>query len=124
MRRELLTALIGLAPLACHSNGGADSSSPPARGTTMQASATGSPPSRTDLLKTGGLYPVSVPLGWKLIDEAGQDVAIPAVPGDPFHRILARGALLATEIRSGPQPEVMTLRQYALPAPLTPTILD
>jgi hypothetical protein len=83
-----------------------------------------SKPSRADLLKEGGLYPVVVPLGWKLIGPAGEDVAIPPVPGHPFHRILARGALLATEAARTDQPELMTARRYALPGPVTPEILD
>jgi hypothetical protein len=81
-------------------------------------------PSRADLLKEGGIYPVVVPLGWKLIGPAGEDLAIQPVPGHPVHRILAQGALLATETARTEQPEVMTARRYALPGPVTPDILD
>ena len=82
-------------------------------------------PSRADLLKDGGLYPIPVPLGWKVIDETGQEVDIPAVPGHPFHRILARGALLVTEGDRADQPEVMMLRPYPLPpGPITLGVLD
>lgn len=81
-------------------------------------------PSRADLLANGGLYPVPVPLGWKLIGALGEDVAIPVVAGDPCHRILARGALLATEQNPGQPPEVMTLRQYKLPGPPSADILS
>ncbi len=69
-------------------------------------------PSRADLLTAGGIYPVVVPLGWKLIGKEGADVGIPAVPGDPFHRITAKGALLATEAVRSDQPEVMTVRPF------------
>jgi hypothetical protein len=81
-------------------------------------------PSRTDFLRLGGLYPVPVPLGWKLIGARGEDVAIPVVAGDPFHRLLARGALLATEHDPGHPAEVMTLRKYALPSPPSGDILE
>jgi hypothetical protein len=76
-------------------------------------SSTHSLPSREDLLKAGGLYPIPVPHGWKLINTEGEDEAIPLLPGEPFHRILARGPLLATEVNGGERPEVMTLRRYA-----------
>ena len=72
-------------------------------------------PSRADLLKDGGFYPVPVPLGWKLSGSEGEDVVIPVVSGHPFHRILARGALLATEAHPGQPRELMTLRHYKLP---------
>jgi hypothetical protein len=81
-------------------------------------------PSRADLLKEGGIYPVVVPLGWKLIGPAGEDIAIQRVHGHPHHRILAQGALLATETARTEQPEVMTARRFALPGPVTPDILD
>jgi hypothetical protein len=69
-------------------------------------------PSRADLLKDGGLYPIPIPRGWKLIGADGEDIAIPDLPSDPFHKVLARGALLATEIQPSNLPEAMTLRQY------------
>jgi hypothetical protein len=81
-------------------------------------------PSRADLLKNGGIYPVIVPLGWKLVGPAGEDIAIQAVPGHPVHRILAQGALLATEESHDAQREMMTVRPYPLPGPVTPDILD
>jgi hypothetical protein len=83
-----------------------------------------SKPSRADLLKEGGIYPVVVPLGWKLVGPAGEDIAIPPVPGQTFHRILAQGALLATEATRTEQAEMMTVRRYSLPGPITPDILD
>jgi hypothetical protein len=46
----------------------------------MRRSACVPTPSRAELLEDGGLYPVVVPLGWKLIGQAGEDLAIPAVP--------------------------------------------
>lgn len=67
-------------------------------------------PSRADLLRDGGLYPIPVPLSWKLIGADGEDVPIPLVEGSAFHRILARGALLATETRAGEPPETMLRR--------------
>ena len=98
------------------SPGAADTMTPADSGTAM--------PSRAGLLRDGGLYPIPVPLGWKLIGARGEDVAIPLVAGDPFHRILARGSLLATEQNPGQPPEVMTLRQYALPGPPSVAILS
>jgi hypothetical protein len=83
-----------------------------------------SKPSRADLLKEGGLYPVIVPLGWKLIGSAGEDVAIPAVPGHACHRFLARGALLATEVERNAHPELMTVRQVRFVGPVTAEVLD
>jgi hypothetical protein len=83
-----------------------------------------SKPSRADLLKQGGIYPVVVPLGWKLVGPAGEDIAIPPVPGQPFHRLLAKGALMAVEPALTEQPEVMTVRPYALPGSITPELLD
>jgi hypothetical protein len=71
-------------------------------------------PSHADLLREGGLYPIPVPLSWKLIGANGEDVLFPTVEGAFCHRILARGALLATETRPGSPPEAMTLRQYSL----------
>jgi len=76
-------------------------------------------PSRAELLEHGGVYPVVVPLGWKLIGSAGEDVPIPPVPGAPFHRILAQGALLATEEARTEQAEMMMVRHFPLPAPIT-----
>jgi hypothetical protein len=76
-------------------------------------------PTRADLLNEGGIYAVVVPLGWKLVGKAGEDLAIPAVPGQPFHRILVHGALLATEVAHTERPEVMTVRRQALPGPVT-----
>ncbi len=90
----------------------------------VQASHGTSRPSRANLLRLGGLYPVPVPLGWKLIGANGEDVTIPVVAGDPFHRILARGALLATEHDPGHPAEAMTLRKYALPSPPSADILE
>lgn len=72
-------------------------------------------PLHADLLEKGGLFPIPVPRGWKLIGADGQDEAIPNVPTDPFHKLLARGALLATESHAGNPPEAMTLRRYAFP---------
>src|SRR5262245_9764531 len=54
-------------------------------------------PSRADMLKDGGLYPIPIPLGWKMIDEDARAIDIPEVPGDPFHRVLGKGSLMATE---------------------------
>jgi hypothetical protein len=82
-----------------------------------------SKPSRAELLKEGGIYPVVFPLGWKLVGPAGEDVAIPGMPGHSFHRILAQGALLATEVERTEQPEVMTVRRYTLPGPVTAGVL-
>ncbi|HWE96378.1 MAG TPA: hypothetical protein VG269_20615 [Tepidisphaeraceae bacterium] len=77
------------------------------------------------MLKDGGVYPVPVPLGWKLIDQGGQEIEIQTVPGHPFHRILARGALLAVEGAGKDQPECIMFNQYSLPpGPLTTPILD
>jgi hypothetical protein len=81
-------------------------------------------PSRADLLKDGGLFPIPVPLGWKLINAAGDEEEIPAVAGDPFHRILARGALLATEDGRTDQTELVALSQFPLPGPAVPALLD
>src|SRR5262245_15697176 len=81
-------------------------------------------PSVVDLLREGGLYPVPLPLGWKLVGEQGEDVPIPAVPGDPFHRILARGALLATELQPSQPAEAMMLRQCVLAGPPSETTLE
>jgi hypothetical protein len=64
-----------------------------------------------------------VPLGWKLIGPQLQDEVIPRVPGDPFHRILARGELLATEQDPGHPPEAMMFRRYPLPGPPSAGIL-
>jgi hypothetical protein len=110
LRAALLTWAVVLS--ACHatSDGGA------ARETKTPSpmpAPNHSLPSRADLLKNGGLYPIPVPRGWKLIDTEGEDVALPVIPSDPFHKVLARGALLATEIQPGGLPEAMTLRQYA-----------
>ena len=94
-------------------------------GTASMGTSPPSPfPSRADLLKDGGLNPIPVPLGWKLINTAGQEEEIPAIPEHPFHRILARGALLAMEGGHSDQRRVMMLRQYPLPGPLTPVLLD
>jgi hypothetical protein len=90
----------------------------------MPSSRASDLPSRDDLLRSGGLFPIPLPLGWKLIDEAGKEVPLPAVPGDPFHRILARGALLATEAEPGRLSEAMTLRRYALPGAVSPAMVD
>lgn len=73
------------------------------------------PPSRAELLRFGGFYPIPVPLTWKLIGTDGEDVAIPPIEGSPFHRILARGALLATETSPGSPPEAMTLSESLFP---------
>lgn len=81
-------------------------------------------PSRAELLDAGGIYPVVVPLGWKLIDSDGNDEAIPELPGSPFHRILATGTLFATESERSDQSELMIVRHYSLPGLLTPAILD
>lgn len=81
-------------------------------------------PSRAELLRNGGLYPVPVPLNWKLIGTDGEDVRIPTVEGSAFHRILARGALLATETHPGNPPEAMTLRRYSLSGAPSPDILE
>src|SRR5262245_12137991 len=81
-------------------------------------------PSHAELLRDGGLYPIPVPLGWKLIGSNGEDIAIPVVENGPFHRILARGALLATEAHPGQPPEAMTLRMFALSGPPSQPILD
>lgn len=79
--------------------------------------------SRADLLKDGGIYPVVVPLGWKIVGPSGEHEDIPAIPGHPFHRILGRGALLAVEAVRSDQPELMVLRQYGLRVPVTSAML-
>jgi hypothetical protein len=83
-----------------------------------------SKPSRADLLKQGGIYPVVIPLGWKLVGPAGEDIDIPAVPGQPFHRVLAQGAIMAVEPELTGQPEAMTVRRFSLPGSISPEILD
>lgn len=83
-----------------------------------------SKPSRADLLKHGGIHPVVVPLGWKFIGPAGEDIEIQPVPGHPFHRILAQGALLATEAACAEQPEVMTTRRCAITGQITGEMLN
>lgn len=84
-----------------------------------------SKPSRADLLKEGGIYPVVVPLGWNLVGPAGEDEAIPHIPGHPVHRILAKGALMAVEPEPASQPEMMmVVRRYTLSGPITSDILD
>ena len=85
---------------------------------------TDSLPSREELLRDGGLYPIPAPLEWKLIGAEGEDVAIPHVEGSPFHRILARGALLAAETEPQQPPELMTLRKLTLPSPLPSALLE
>jgi hypothetical protein len=90
----------------------------------MMPADSGTPlPSRADLLREGGLYPIPVPLGWKLIGAHLEDVPIPSIPGDPFHRILSRGELLATEQNPGQPAEAMTFRRYPLPGPPSAGIL-
>lgn len=106
----MLTSAIALS--ACHAT--SDSGAAPETKTPIPMPApTHSPSSRTGLRKIAGLYPIPLPNGWKLIDTEGEDFAIPDTPDEPFHKILARGALLATELQPGEPPEVMTLRQYA-----------
>lgn len=80
--------------------------------------------SRSELLDSGGLYPVVVPLDWKLIGAKGQDVTIPRVAGDPVHRILASGALLATEVTPKGPPEMMTFRQHGWSGALGQSVLS
>jgi hypothetical protein len=81
-------------------------------------------PLRGDPQRDVGLYPVPLPLGWKLIGAKGEDVPIPAVANAPFHRIHAQGGLLATESRQGNPPELMMLRPYPLPGPPSNEILE
>lgn len=88
------------------------------------SSTNDSVPSRSDLLRQGGLYPIPIPHTWKLIGSQGEDIAIPPVAGHPFHRILARGALLAMEKEPTGPAEAMTLRQIALPSELSATLLQ
>ena len=75
-------------------------------------------PSRTELLADGGIYPFVLPLDWVFIGAKGERVAIPGGTQDSFHRILAKGALLATEADERPEPEVALVRQVAY-APLS-----
>lgn len=80
-------------------------------------------PLRADLLASGGIYPVMIPLGWVFIDAEGQKEAIPLVPGTTVHRILAKGALMATESQSADEPEMMTVRQYDFQGPVNAAVL-
>src|SRR4051812_44322768 len=78
------------------------------------------PPSTAEVLAQGGIYPVTVPLGWKLVNEAGQPEDIPSVPGAPFHRIIAKGAILAQP--PGPtraSSEALMFTALHEPAPIT-----
>lgn len=79
--------------------------------------------SRAELHWDGGLYPVPVPLGWKLIGPDSGEVPMPRGAGDPHHLVLARGALLATERVPGRPPEAMMLRRFALSGPPSARIL-
>jgi hypothetical protein len=81
-------------------------------------------PSRADLLADGGIYPVMIPLGWVFIDAEGQEEGIPAVPGAMVHRILAKGALMATERQSADEPEMVTVRKYNFQGPVNEAILN
>jgi hypothetical protein len=80
-------------------------------------------PSRADMLKDGGLYPIPIPLGWKIIDEDARAIDIPEIPGDPFHRVLWKGGLLATEAEHTAEPEVIALDRHSFTDPLTPDSL-
>jgi len=115
---------LSLALIACHASHRDDPAGIETSALTSMRPSTSQAPSRAELLRDGGLYPIPVPLDWKLIGEHGEDVAIPAVPGDPIHRILARGALLATEIHPGTPPELMALRQSPFPGAPSSTILE
>jgi hypothetical protein len=53
----------------------------------------GRPPSRREL----GPYPLILPLDWILIGPQGEAEPIPHLEGVVVHRILIRGALVATE---------------------------
>ena len=82
-------------------------------------------PSRAELLSTGGLYPIPIPFGWKLVGPDGQDEEIPVASGTTFHRLLAKGALLAREVDSlTGHPEVMMLRHFALQGCVTSAVLE
>jgi hypothetical protein len=76
-------------------------------------------PSRAELLESGGLYPVPLPLTWQLIGEDGEPTALPKEEGSSFHRLLAKGALLAVESGNRAEPGTMMLRQYSLSGPVT-----
>src|SRR4051812_46965275 len=83
------------------------------------------PPSTAQVLAQGGIYPVAVPLGWKLVNEAGKPEDIPSVAGDPFHKIIAIGAILAQP--PGPQvasSEAVMFTALHEPAPITQSTLD
>jgi hypothetical protein len=69
-------------------------------------------PSRGDLLASGGIYPVIIPLDWVLIDAKGEEESLPRLPGATVHRILVKGALLATESQRYDESEMVTVRQY------------
>jgi hypothetical protein len=73
-----------------------------------------STPSREDLLKGGGLYPIVFPLGWKLVNTRGELEDVPALPGQPFHRVLVQGALMATSGASDSQGELLMVRWFPL----------
>jgi hypothetical protein len=82
------------------------------------------PSSRAELLAAGGIYPVAVPLGWKLVDANGKPESIPAVAGDPFHRVLAKGALVASPAGSGEDSEAVMFTALHEPAPITRSLLE
>lgn len=44
-------------------------------------------PSIAEVLKDGGLYPIPIPLGWKMIEGDGQAIDFPEIPGAPFHAV-------------------------------------
>jgi hypothetical protein len=74
------------------------------------------------MLRSGGLYPIVVPLGWKLVGPEG-DVELPVLPGAPHHRIVTQQAVLATEATPSERPEAMMVRQHALAGPITRSVL-
>lgn len=82
-------------------------------------------PSRREVVSQGGIYPVAVPLGWKLVNESGHAEDIPAVPGDTFHKILAKGAILAQSPGpAGETSEVVMFTALHQPAPINQSMLD
>lgn len=77
------------------------------------------PSSRSAVLEHGGIYPVVLPFGWRLIDAKGQPEEIPRLPNTAFSRILGAGALLATETGPPGRAESMMFASLHRAAPIT-----